>query len=58
MERSAVVLLTTVYAFTALTFVLVYPGGTLLPGEKISPAAASGVAAILLSLYLISQHNA
>ncbi len=49
--------LTNVYAFTALTFVLVYLGGVVLLGEKISLAAASGVIIILLGLYLISQHN-
>jgi drug/metabolite transporter (DMT)-like permease len=49
--------LTNVYAFTALTFVLVYLGGVMLLGEKISVAAGAGVVAILLGLYLISQHN-
>jgi drug/metabolite transporter (DMT)-like permease len=49
--------LTSVYAFTALTFVLVYLGGVMLLGEKISVAAGAGVVAILFGLYLISQHN-
>jgi len=49
--------LTNVYAFTALTFVLVYLGGVMLLGEKISLAAGFGVVTILFGLYLISQHN-
>jgi drug/metabolite transporter (DMT)-like permease len=49
--------LTNVYAFTALTFVLVYLGGVMLLDEKISLAAGLGVVAILIGLYLISQHN-
>lgn len=47
--------LTNVYAFTALTFVLVYLGAVLLVGEKISVQAVAGIVAILLGLYLISQ---
>jgi drug/metabolite transporter (DMT)-like permease len=50
--------LTNVYAFTALTFVLVYLGGVMLLGEKLSLAATAGVVAILFGLFLISQHNA
>ncbi len=50
--------LTNVYAFTALTFVLVYLGGVMLLGEKLSAAAVSGIVVILLGLYLISQQNA
>jgi drug/metabolite transporter (DMT)-like permease len=49
--------LTNVYAFTALTFVLVYLGGVTLLGEKISVTAGLGVVTILFGLYLISQHN-
>lgn len=49
--------LTNVYAFTALTFVLVYLGAVILLGEKISVATVTGIIAILFGLYLISQYN-
>ena len=49
--------LTNVYAFTALTFVLVYLGAVLFLGEKISIAAMVGIVAILFGLYMISQYN-
>ncbi len=49
--------LTNVYAFTALTFVLVYLGAVFFLGEKISVAAVTGIVAILFGLYLISQYN-
>jgi drug/metabolite transporter (DMT)-like permease len=42
-----------VYAFTGLTFVLVYLGGTLLLGEPFTPKAACGAGLILGGLYLI-----
>ena len=50
-------MLVNVYAFTALTFVLVYAGGLLLLGETISQAALIGVLLILLGLYLIAAHG-
>jgi len=46
--------LVTVYAFTALTFVLVYIGGVLLLGEDISRPAMLGVVLVLGGLYLIT----
>ena len=49
--------LTNVYAFTALTFVLVYLGAVFFLGERISAAAITGIVAILFGLYLISQYN-
>jgi drug/metabolite transporter (DMT)-like permease len=49
--------LVNVYAFTALTFVLVYVGGVLLIGEKISLPGALGVGLILAGLYLLTQYN-
>ena len=47
-----------VYAFSALTFVLVYLGGVFLMGERLSPAGFAGVALVLSGLYLITNHNA
>jgi len=49
--------LTNVYAFTALTFVLVYLGAVMLLGEKISLTTVAGIVAILFGLYLISQYS-
>lgn len=49
--------LVNVYAFTALTFVLVYAGGVALLGEKISTTATVGICFILLGLYLITNYN-
>jgi drug/metabolite transporter (DMT)-like permease len=46
--------LVNVYAFTALTFVLVYLGGAFLLHEHISRAAIVGIALILAGLYLIA----
>lgn len=46
-----------VYAFTALTFVLVYLGGVLLIGEKTSLAGIAGVLLILAGLYLLTNYN-
>lgn len=43
-----------VYAFTALSFVLVYLAGVLLLRETLTPSAALGVALVLLGLYLIA----
>lgn len=49
--------LVNVYAFTALTFVLVYLGGILLLNESISIQAGTGIAAVLVGLYLIVSYN-
>ncbi len=46
--------LTTVYGFTALTFVLVFLGGVTLLNESLSYAAMFGILLILAGLYLIS----
>lgn len=45
--------LVNVYAFTALTFVLVYVGGVFLLGEKIDIQKGLGVVTVLAGLYLI-----
>ena len=50
--------LVNVYAFTALTFVLVYAGGIALLGERISAVAGVGIIFIILGLYLITNYNA
>lgn len=50
--------LTHVYAFTALTFVLVYLGGVLLVGEKLSMAGVAGILLVLAGLYLLTNQNA
>lgn len=47
-----------VYAFTALTFVLVYLAGVVLIGEKVSLYSMTGVALILGGLYLIAVKGA
>lgn len=49
--------LVNVYAFTALTFVLVYLGGVFLLNERLSPQASIGICLILGGLYLIAKHN-
>jgi drug/metabolite transporter (DMT)-like permease len=49
--------LVNVYAFTALTFVLVLVGAVLGLGEKINTAGALGVALVLAGLYLLTNHN-
>jgi drug/metabolite transporter (DMT)-like permease len=46
--------LVVVYAFSALTFALVYLGGHLLLGESLSARGACGVALVLAGLYLIA----
>jgi len=51
--------LTNVYAFTALTFILVYLGGVFVINEKISMIGVSGIILVLAGLYLItSNYNA
>ena len=44
-----------VYAFTALTFVLVYLGGVVLLKEPIDLTTGAGVGFVLLGLYLITK---
>ena len=46
--------LVVVYAFSALTFALVYLGGTVLLNESITTKGACGVALVLLGLYLVA----
>ena len=46
--------LVNVYAFTALTFVLVYAGGAFLLHEHISKTAIAGIVLILVGLYLVA----
>ncbi|WP_280155666.1 EamA family transporter [Piscinibacter sp. XHJ-5] len=43
-----------VYAFTALSFVLVYLASVFLLHERLAPVAAIGVAFVLVGLYLIA----
>ena len=50
--------LVNVYAFTALSFVLVYLGGVLLLGEKLVAAGVVGVILVLAGLFLIVTYNA
>ena len=49
--------LVNVYAFTALTFVIVYLGGVFLIGEKLSIAGIVGILLVLAGLYLITHFN-
>lgn len=44
-----------VYAFTALTFVLVYLGGIVLLNERIDLMNSVGVVLVLFGLYLITR---
>jgi drug/metabolite transporter (DMT)-like permease len=46
-----------VYAFTALTFVLVLAGGVLFLGEKITAPGVIGIALVLGGLYLLTNYN-
>ena len=46
--------LVVVYAFTALTFVLVYLGAVLTLGESLTLRASGGVALVLAGLYLLA----
>ncbi|HEY1726351.1 MAG TPA: hypothetical protein VGF89_13070 [Steroidobacteraceae bacterium] len=46
--------LVTVYAFTALTFVLVYLGAMLTLGESLTLRAGGGVLLVLAGLYLLA----
>ncbi|HEY4975530.1 MAG TPA: hypothetical protein VII41_18100, partial [Steroidobacteraceae bacterium] len=47
--------LVVVYAFTALTFVLVYLGAVLTLGESLTLKAGGGVALVLAGLYLLAS---
>jgi drug/metabolite transporter (DMT)-like permease len=49
--------LVNVYAFTALTFVIVYLGGVFVLGERLSATAAAGLALVLLGLFLIGTNS-
>ncbi len=49
--------LVNVYAFTALTFVLVYAGGVFIIGERIALAGLVGIILILVGLWLITSFN-
>jgi drug/metabolite transporter (DMT)-like permease len=46
-----------VFAFTALSFVLVYAGAVLLLGERMAIGGAIGVAFVLAGLFLITQYG-
>ena len=46
--------LTSVYPYTALTFVLVYAAGVLLLGEPASVRAALGITLVLAGLFLVT----
>lgn len=46
-----------VYAFTALTFVLVYLGGVFIMGERLNMAGFAGIGLVLCGLYLITNYN-
>jgi succinate-acetate transporter protein len=46
-----------VFAFTALTFVLVYVGSMLIDGNGTTGAGLIGILLVLSGLYLLSQHN-
>lgn len=47
-----------VYAFTALTFVMVYLGSVVFIGEKTSLPGIAGVLLILAGLYMMTNYNA
>jgi drug/metabolite transporter (DMT)-like permease len=48
--------ITSVYAFTGLTFALVYLGGVFFLGEHIDLRKSMGVALVLIGLYLIGRN--
>ena len=50
--------LVNVYAFTALTFAMVYLGGVIILGERLSTTAIIGVLTVLVGLYLIVNARA
>jgi drug/metabolite transporter (DMT)-like permease len=45
-----------VYAFTGLTFVLVYLGGVFILGEPINTAKSLGVALVIAGLYFVTSN--
>ena len=45
----------TVYAFTALTFVLVYGGGVFLLGEQLTYWKSVGVALVIFGLFFVAN---
>lgn len=47
-----------VFAFTALTFVLVVIGGVVIDGGGVKPAVIVGVGLILSGLYVLTRYNA
>ena len=49
--------LVNVYAFTVLTFAIVYIGGVFIVGEKITTVSLIGIALILAGLYLVANYN-
>jgi multidrug transporter EmrE-like cation transporter len=49
--------LTVAYAFTGLTFVLVYAAGMFFLNEKISVSAAMGVVLVFVGIYLIAVRS-
>jgi len=46
----------TVYAFTALTFVIVYLGGVFILGEHINMTKSMGIALVMAGLYVITSN--
>jgi drug/metabolite transporter (DMT)-like permease len=48
--------MTNVYAFTALTFVLVYLSGVFLLGEQINITKAIGIVLIMCGLYFVTSN--
>jgi drug/metabolite transporter (DMT)-like permease len=49
--------LVNVYAFTALSFVLVYAGGVTLLGETLTGAGIVGIVLIMAGLFLLTTSN-
>lgn len=49
--------LVNVYAFTALSFVLVYLGGVMLLGERLAAGGMIGILFVLAGLYLITHYG-
>jgi drug/metabolite transporter (DMT)-like permease len=49
--------LVNVFAFTALTFVLVVIGGAVISGSGVKPAGIVGVVLILAGLYVLTRYN-
>ncbi len=50
--------LVNVFAFSALTFVLVYIGSAWIDGGRTTPGGLTGIALILAGLYLLTNYNA